>query len=224
MKRMLFMFLTLFLFLISVSAQNNYLIYSGESGSNKIYLTFDDGYSLKNTLSILDTLKKYDVPATFFIEGGFLKQNPIAVKRIADEQILANHTICHCDIRKLSNEKFIEDIETFESLAYSITGKNITKFFRPPMGFINSEKAEILHERGYMIFQWNVKIYDYVHDDDKGVDYVLKNITKQVQNGSIILMHTLTDSNAKALPTLIETLRGKGFEFSSLKDFEKDWL
>ncbi len=222
MKKIFFMFLTLFLFLITASAQTKYLIYNGDTNSNKIYLTFDDGYSLKNTLSILDTLKKYDIPATFFIEGGFLKENPIAVKRIADEQILANHTICHCDIRNLSNEKFIEDIVKFEDLAYSITGKKITKFFRPPMGFINNEKAEILHERGYLIFQWNVKIYDYVHEDDQGVDYVLKNITKQVQNGSIILMHTLTDSNAKALPTLIETLQAKGYVFSSLMDFKKD--
>lgn len=222
MKKIIFIFLTMLLFLITASAQANYLIYSGDTDSNKIYLTFDDGYSLKNTLSILDTLQEYEVPATFFIEGGFLKQNPIAVKRIANEQILANHTMCHCDIRKLSNEEFIEDIEEFEAIAYEMTGKEITKFFRPPMGFINKDKEEILFDRGYTIFMWNVKIYDYVPDDDKGVDYAVNNIVKQVKNGSIILMHTLTESNAKALPVIIERLREKGYEFSSLMDFVKE--
>lgn len=222
MKKIIFIFLTMLLFLITASAQTNYLIYSGDADSNKIYLTFDDGYSLKNTLSILDTLQKYEVPATFFIEGGFLKQNPIAVKRIADEQILANHTMCHCDIRKLSDAKFIEDIEEFEKLAYEMTGKEITKFFRPPMGFINKDKEEILFERDYMVFMWNVKIYDYVPEDDKGVDYAVSNIVKQVKNGSIILMHTLTESNAKALPVIIERLREKGYEFSSLLDFVQE--
>lgn len=222
MKKIIFIFLTMLLFLITASAQANYLIYSGDTDSNKIYLTFDDGYSLKNTLSILDTLQEYEVPATFFIEGGFLKQNPIAVKRIANEQILANHTMCHCDIRKLSNEEFIEDIEEFEAIAYEMTGKEITKFFRPPMGFINKDKEEILFDRGYTIFMWNVKIYDYVPDDDKGVDYAVNNIVKQVKNGSIILMHTLTESNAKALPMIIERLREKGYEFSSLMDFVKE--
>lgn len=216
------MFLSLFLFWFSANASINHLIYSGDVKSNKIYLTFDDGYSMKNTISILDTLEKYDVPATFFIEGDFLKQNPIAVKRIAEEQILANHTMCHCDIRKLTNEEFVKDIEEFERVAEEITGMPITKFFRPPMGYINEEKENILYDMGYLIFMWNVKIYDYVHDDDKGVDYAVNNIVKQVENGSIILMHTLTDSNAKALPIIIERLMDKGYEFSSLMDFKKD--
>ena len=164
-------------------------------------------------------MKKYNIGATFFIEGGFLKENPNVCKRIADEQILANHTMCHCDITKLSNQNFIDDINEFEQTALEITGQNIRKFFRPPMGFIDKEKAQILKQRGYLIFKWNVQIYDYVHYDDQGVDYVVKNITNQVKPGSIILMHTLTDSNAKALPILIEKLQSQGYEFSSLMDF-----
>lgn len=216
MFKIIFMMLSLFFSLRAVD--NNYLIYHGDESSNKIYLTFDDGYSLNNTLSILDTLKKYDVPATFFIEGDFLENNPIAVKRIANEQILANHTMCHCDIRKLSDEELIDDLQRFESIAYNITGKEITKFFRPPMGYINKEKEELLYKLGYKIFMWNVKIYDYVYTDDLGVDYVIQNIVKQTKKGSIILMHTLTNSNAYALPVIIETLRGKGFEFAPLTD------
>ena len=216
MMKIIFMILSLFFTLRAVD--NNHLIYHGDEESNKIYLTFDDGYSLKNTLSILDTLKEYDVPATFFIEGDFLENNPIAVKRIADEQILANHTMCHCDIRKLSDEALIDDLERFESIAYNITGKEITKYFRPPMGYINKEKEDLLYELGYKIFMWNVKIYDYVYTDDLGVDYVVQNIVKQTKKGSIILMHTLTNSNAYALPIIIETLRGKGFIFAPLTD------
>jgi len=214
--------LSLFLFCITVYAEPNHLIYNGNEKSNKIYLTFDDGYSQRNTLLILDTLERYDIPATFFIEGQFMQENRVAVKRIAEEQILANHTMCHCDITKLTNDEFISDIKEFEELAYSITGKEITKFFRPPMGYINEEKEKLLYDMGYMIFMWNVKIYDYVHNDDKGVDYVVNNIVKRVKNGSIILMHTLTDSNANALPIVIERLIGLGYEFSSLMDFKKD--
>lgn len=222
MRKIFIVMLSLFLFCITVYAEPNHLIYNGNEKSNKIYLTFDDGYSQRNTLLILDTLERYDIPATFFIEGQFMQENPVAVKRIAEEQILANHTMCHCDITKLTNDEFISDIKEFEELAYSITGKEITKFFRPPMGYINEEKEKLLYDMGYMIFMWNVKIYDYVHNDDKGVDYVVNNIVKQVKNGSIILMHTLTDSNANALPIVIERLIGLGYEFSSLMDFKKD--
>lgn len=216
MMKIIFIYLSLFFCLRAVDA--NHLIYHGDEESNKIYLTFDDGYSQANTLSILDTLKKYDVPAAFFIEGDFLENNPIAVKRIANEQILANHTMCHCDIRKLSNEELIDDLERFENIAYNITGKETLKYFRPPMGYINKEKEDLLYELGYKIFMWNVKIYDYVYTDDLGVDYVIENIVKQTKKGSIILMHTLTNSNAYALPIIIETLRGKGFIFAPITD------
>lgn len=219
MIKKLLIILSLFFLDISANSLEGYVIYNGDVNDNKIYLTFDDGYSQKNTISILDTLKKYNIGATFFIEGGFLKENPNVCKRIADEQILANHTMCHCDITKLSNQNFINDINEFEQTALEITGQNIRKFFRPPMGFIDKEKAQILKQRGYLIFKWNVQIYDYVHYDDQGVDYVVKNITNQVKPGSIILMHTLTDSNAKALPILIEKLQSQGYEFSSLMDF-----
>lgn len=219
MIKKLLIILSLFFLDISANSLEGYVIYNGDVNDNKIYLTFDDGYSQKNTISILDTLKKYNIGATFFIEGGFLKENPNVCKRIADEQILANHTMCHCDITKLSNQNFIDDINEFEQTALEITGQNIRKFFRPPMGFIDKEKAQILKQSGYLIFKWNVQIYDYVHYDDQGVDYVVKNITNQVKPGSIILMHTLTDSNAKALPILIEKLQAQGYEFSSLMDF-----
>lgn len=194
------------------------LIYSGNLDSNKIYLTFDDGYSAKNTESILNTLKKYNVPATFFMEGDFLVKNPALIKRIANEQTLANHTMCHCDITKLSNDDLKKDILEFEQKALEITGKEITKYFRPPMGYINEEKGQLIADLGYKIFMWNVKIYDYKNYDDLGFDYAYSNIVKQVKNGSIILMHTLTKSNADALPKIIDTLRGKGFEFAPLSE------
>ncbi|UKI50196.1 MAG: hypothetical protein L6U99_01655 [Clostridium sp.] len=44
-----------------------------------------------------------------------------------------------------------------------------------------------------------------------------KFINKQ-KNGSIILMHTLTDSNAKALRDIIRHLKEQGYIFSSLGD------
>ena len=84
MIKKLLIILSLFFLDISANSLEGYVIYNGDVNDNKIYLTFDDGYSQKNTISILDTLKKYNIGATFFIEGGFLKENPNVCKRIAD--------------------------------------------------------------------------------------------------------------------------------------------
>ena len=216
-KLFLIFFLVLFIGVFKASAKGE-VISQGDSTSNHIYLTFDDGYSAKNTEKILDTLLEKHVPATFFIEGEFLVQNPILVRRIASEQTLANHTFSHKDITRMSNSAFIRDIQQFEEAAEKITGKSITKYFRPPMGFINSTKKNVLESLGYTVFKWNVSYYDYVYNDDRGVDYALNNLLKQTKNGSIILMHTLTKSNADVLSTAIDKLREKGFVFSDLSE------
>lgn len=204
--------------LLSVCAARAKVIYHGNQSENKIYLTFDDGYSARNTAKILDVLQERQVPATFFIEGGFLTENPILSKRIAEEQILANHTFTHVDIKSISDAKFIDEIKLFEQKALEITGKPVTKYFRPPMGRFDEAKLNILGDMGYTVFMWDVQYYDYVHFDDKGVDYMYHQILDKTQNGSIILMHTLTNSNADGLASVIDALENKGFVFGSLNE------
>lgn len=214
MKYLIFI-LSLF-FLLPVEANNKYLIYNGDESEKKIYLTFDDGYSQKNIIAILDILKEENCNAAFFIEGDFLINNPNVCKRIANEQMLCNHTMCHCDITKLSNEELILDIKEFEENVFKITGKQTAKYFRPPMGYINKEKENVIYDLGYEIIMWNATVYDYNSNDDQGVDYVIDNLIPQIDNGSIILMHTLTESNVEALPIIINKLRDAGFIFESL--------
>ena len=218
MKKIITCFLLVFLSIFIQASAEGKKYYHGNRNSNHIYLTFDDGHSYQNTTKILDTLKEKGVPATFFIEGEFLVQNPILINRIVNEQTLGNHTMCHKDITTLSNQAFRKDIQEFEETVIKMTGKPVTKYFRPPMGKINQSKQAILDELEYKVFMWDVSYYDYVYFDDKGVDFALKNILKQTQNGSIILMHTLTKSNANVLGTAIDRLREKGFVFSSLSE------
>ena len=218
MKKIWLLILSLF-FSLSISAgASGEIIYQGNPNSNHIYLTFDDGHSYKNTRDILDILKEKNVPATFFIEGDFLVQNPILINRIVKEQTLGNHTMCHKDITKLSNQTFRDDIAKYEKAVLEMTGQPVTKYFRPPMGRINKSKQAILNELGYTVFKWDVCYYDYVYYDDRGVDFALNNILRQTKNGSIILMHTLTKSNVNVLGTAIDKLREKGFVFSSLDE------
>ena len=56
--------------------------YLGDTSEKKIYLTFDAGYENGQTEKILDTLKKHNVRAVFFLVGNFLKTSPDIVKRM----------------------------------------------------------------------------------------------------------------------------------------------
>ena len=76
------------------------------------YLTFDDGPDNKNTPAILDILKNYGVPATFYVVGTMVEENPEVLKRIFEEgHAIGNHTYSH-DYNYLyaSPDNFLADI------------------------------------------------------------------------------------------------------------------
>src|SRR5258708_7796532 len=61
-----------------------------------IYLGFDDGPAPSLTDSILDTLKKYNVKATFFIEGGHIHGNEYLLQReIREGHHIGNMLVSH---------------------------------------------------------------------------------------------------------------------------------
>lgn len=194
---------------------NHGLIYFDNTNTNLIYLTFDDGYPYKNTLKITNILKENGITATFFLEGDFLITHPKMIEKIVREgNTIGCHTLKHNDITAQSNQAFIEDLLKYEQIYYNITKQKL-KYFRPPMGFINNDKIKILRNRGYKIIMWDTTYRDYDRKNDLGPDYAFEMITKKTQGGSIILMHTLLDSNVLALDKIIKELK-KNYTFASL--------
>lgn len=60
--------------------------YIGNTEEKKVYLTFDAGYENGNMPKILESLKKHDVKATFFVVSTFMKTNPELVKQIVEDR------------------------------------------------------------------------------------------------------------------------------------------
>ena len=57
----------------------------GDINSNKVYLTFDEGYEAGYTEQILNTLKENNVQATFFITAHYGNSQPELVQKMIDE-------------------------------------------------------------------------------------------------------------------------------------------
>src|SRR5690554_5374934 len=75
----------------------------GNRASNKVAITFDDGPSEEFTLAILDILKEYDVPATFFMVGKHVEKYPHVAQRVVEEgHAIGNHTQSHRNLPTLS--------------------------------------------------------------------------------------------------------------------------
>ena len=108
--------------------------YLGDTSEKVIYLTFDCGYENGYTASILDTLKKHDVPAAFFVVGNMIESAPDIICRMAEEgHIVGNHTFHHPDMSAISDQtSFQKELTELETLYLETTGEEMLPFYRPP--------------------------------------------------------------------------------------------
>ena len=194
-------------------------IFRGSSTKQQIALTFDDAPDTLYTPQVLDILKKHNVKATFFVIGKLAEKHPDIVKRIAREgHVLGNHTYNHAQLKKLTMDKFIEDIEKSEAALSPLAGYT-PRLIRPPYGAVSDDELAWLKDEGYLTVNWNVDPEDW-----RGVsgEQVLKRSMEAAKPGAIILMHCATGPDGSlqgtidALPELISGLRAKGYELVTL--------
>jgi peptidoglycan-N-acetylglucosamine deacetylase len=195
------------------------------------YVTIDDGPSL-HTLSILEILSRYRVPATFFVTGNNRSGDSGIYRRIAAEgHALANHTYTHnFDQIYLSTEKFMEDFLRLEDFLYRETGMR-TKMMRFPGGTSSSMAQQVsgynimqdliplVKARGYDYFDWNVSSGD--GDPSLPAPALIDNVKEQVERRGgdiVVLLHDGRNNQAtvESLPQILEFLKARGYEFARL--------
>ncbi|MFW0870931.1 MAG: polysaccharide deacetylase family protein [Patescibacteria group bacterium] len=175
-----------------------------------VALSFDDGPSIY-TNTLLDTLKEYDVPATFFVLGRSAKIQPDTILRIVqDGHELGNHTWSHRDLRSLAGDQIDEELGKTDDLLYSIAGIK-PLYLRPPYGAFNDE---VLSHIDRPIILWSVDPEDW-----KKPPYaeLVRRMTSP-QSGAIILAHDIHQSTVMAIPEVIRELKKQGFTFVTISD------
>ena len=95
-----------------------------------VYLTFDDGPIPEATPFILDTLKEFDVHATFFMVGDNVRKYPELYQRILREgHQVGNHTHNHIGALNRTVHEYCYNVEHANAFIKS-------RFFRPPGSII----------------------------------------------------------------------------------------
>jgi peptidoglycan-N-acetylglucosamine deacetylase len=199
------------------------------------YLTFDDTMS-ENTVNILDTLKEYDIKATFFPNLNAKAQDiefqkQMLKRMVAEGHVIGNHTASHSYSYVYSSlDNYIEDTEKLNEFIYDAAGvkPNLVRF---PGGSNNqvcwryggkslmNQLIAKIKEQGYQYFDWNVSSADSAAETVP-TNIIIRNVLNgsRGQNKVIILMHqsrTKTTS-AEALPKIIKGLESSGYSFEGL--------
>lgn len=199
--------------------------YMGDPDEKKIYLTFDNGYEEGYTGMILDVLKEKQVPATFFLTGHYVDDEPELTKRMVNEgHIIGNDSDKHLDYTEASDDKVKKDLQTLDEKVKKVTSQDHVKFFRPAKGVFSERTLDLTNKLGYVNVFWTVALVDWNTGEKKGWEQAYRGVIDQIHPGAIVLLHAVSEDNAEALSHLIDDLRKRGYEFASLDELLWDEL
>ena len=214
---------------------------------NVVYLTFDDGPTEYGTERLLDLLDREGVRAAFFTVGTQVETYPASARLIqARGHLFGCHTVTHVyeDIYA-STDALRDEVIRWEEIAEAAgIALGETKYFRFPGGSVSylteersAEMKEMLAERGYLVFDWNVVTNDALlslREDEPPLDYIRRNFEETLERclaetggregvPIIVLMHETVPETIELLPWMVETLARRGFSFGSLENFARSW-
>lgn len=194
--------------------------YAEQTEEKRIYLTFDVGYENGNTASILDTLKKHNVSATFFVVGTYIESEPELVKRMTEEgHIVGNHTWHHPDMSQIATmDAFKKELVDVEDAYREVTGEEMTKFYRPPQGKYSEANLQMARDLGYKTFFWSLAYVDWYDDNQPSREEAFEKLLGRIHPGAIVLLHSTSDTNALILDKLIRKWEEMGYTIQPLTE------
>ena len=176
-------------------------VFVGDTG--KVTLTFDEGYENGFTPSILDTLKKENVKATFYVTYDYCKSQPDLVRRmIAEGHTLGNHSYTHASFPTISDEEVRNDIMKMHEYVKQNFNYDM-KVLRFPKGEFSEKTLKIARDLGYKTVFWSMAYRDWERDVQPDPAETLELLKEGTHPGEILLLHAVSKTNAVILPELI---------------------
>jgi len=186
-------------------------------------ITFDDGPSRDYTNSVLDTLKKKGVKATFFLVGeNFAGNEAIIQRQVAEGHVLASHSFNHPYFQKLNLQETAEQITKTESEFARVVGFK-PLYFRFPYGDFNETTLQILGQHQYKTVYWTLDSLD-ASVANYPIEKIMNNYHATLDPASfassnfVALNHDLVANTNTALNNILDYISSKGYRFVTVPE------
>lgn len=189
-------------------------VYILDPNKKTIAFSFDDGPS-DYDFELIQALEDSHSKATFFVVGNRLANFPKVVERLANSEMeVGNHTYDHKSLSKMSTEKVIEEITKTNDRYRDMTGKELS-LLRPSYGAVNKR---VLLNVGMPVILWSIDTEDW---KSRNAEKVTSVILDNVQDGDIVLMHSLYSSTVEAVRMTLKELYKQGYQITSVGELAK---
>lgn len=194
----------------------------------KITLTFDHGPS-EVTPDVLDTLKRHDLSAFFFLLGKQLAHPEYRVhseRAVAEGHRVGNHTYSHGTAfgDMTDPQEAIDELVSTQALIGDLAGAD--PLFRPTGGggiidhrLLNARAVDCLCENRFTVALWNSVPRDWV-DIDTWPETALADV--RTRDWSVLVVHDVPTGAMRQLDRFIGAALDEGATFSS--DLPNDLL
>ncbi|MCD7033733.1 polysaccharide deacetylase family protein [Metabacillus sp. GX 13764] len=187
-------------------------IYRGNPEKPMVSFLINVAWGNEYIPKMLDTLDKYHVKATFFLEGRWVKENTELAKMISDSgHEVGNHSYSHPDMSRLSSNAIMNELQRTNEVIEAATGKK-PDWFGPPSGSYRDEVTSAARSLQMGMVLWSVDTIDW---QKPSPDVLFARVMKKVHNGAMILMHP-TDATEKSLEKLILSIKKKGLSIGTV--------
>ena len=191
-------------------------IYCVESDKKTVALSFDAAWGNEDTAQLIEILGKYNIKATFFVVGSWVDKFPESVKQLSDDgHEIHNHSNSHPHMPQLTTAQMTEELNTCNDKIEAVTKKRPI-LFRAPYGDYNNSMLDTVTSLGMYTIQWDVDSRDW--KEEYTTEMIVKGVTENVKEGSIVLFHNAAKNTPTALPIIIEKLIADGYQFELISN------
>jgi peptidoglycan-N-acetylmuramic acid deacetylase len=117
-------------------------------------------------------------------------------------------------------EQFNKEFTDTEAAYKEVTGLDMPKYFRPPMGEFSEKTLQLTQQLGYKTIFWSFAHKDWEVNNQPSVQQTHDTVLKRTHNGCILLLHAVSKSNTEALDSIIKDLKAEGYRFGTLDELK----
>ena len=186
-----------------------------ERTDKMVAFTFDCAYGETNTTWLLDTLKEYNIHATFFMTGGWVSGHGPWIRRIiAEGHEIGNHSVNHPRLTDIPFASMVKEIRATSDSIWENYGYRV-HLFRPPFGVTNATVNSVSRYLGCEVIMWAQTSKDA---SGWSGDRIIKLLKKEVSPGKIILCHNGAPELHKYLVPTLEWMIEEGYTFGTVSE------